>query len=42
MFLSNSPVLSTIIFKIDAELLLPVQLSLLRGIFCETSVDIKI
>ena len=37
--LCNSPVLSTIIFKVQIELFFHVQLSLLRDIFCVISVD---
>ena len=42
LLLCNSPVLSTITFQIHAELLLYVQLSLLRDIFYLISVDNKI
>ena len=39
LLLCNSPVLSTIILQIHTELLLHVQLLLLRDIFCVISVD---
>ena len=42
MLLLNAPVLPSIIFQIHTELLLHVQLSLLRDIFCAISVDNKI